>query len=145
MKTPAALVLCVILFALVGLLSLNVEPSLALVDPTIWQALESQGQADILVVLREQADLSAALGLTTKEEKGWCVYQKLTEVAERTQAPLRAFLDQRRAVYRPYWIHNLIRVQADTDRHWPAGLRSPGSTSFILTNWNQSVSANPQL
>ena len=79
------------------------------------QTLESQGQADILLVLREQADLSGAMALMTKEEKGWHVYRQLTEVAERTQAPLRAFLDRRRAVYRPYWIRNLIRVQADMD------------------------------
>ena len=88
------------------------EP-LAPVDPAIWHALDQQGQAKALVILKEQADLSGALALKTKTEKGWYVYRQLTAVAERTQPPLRAYLEQHGVEYRAYWIRNAIRIQTN--------------------------------
>ena len=53
------------------------------------------GTTEALVVLAEQADLSPAAAFPSKLEKGRFVVDTLRAVAARSQAPLRAFLDQR--------------------------------------------------
>jgi hypothetical protein len=76
------------------------------IEPGVYVALEQKGQAEVLVILKEQADLSAAALLDTKTDKGAFVYQQLTAVAARTQGPLKEFLDSKGAAYRAYWIVN---------------------------------------
>lgn len=80
------------------------------IDPWAYLALERDGQAKVLVILKEQADLSGATALTTKTEKGTYVYQRLTETAARTQGPIRRFLESQRAEFRSYWIQNMFMV-----------------------------------
>lgn len=83
------------------------------VDPWVLGRLEQQPEAEFIVLLAEQADLSAAAQLPTKLEKGEYVYRRLTETAERTQPALRARLDALGVAYRPYWIANMIWVRGD--------------------------------
>jgi serine protease AprX len=68
------------------------------------------GTAEALVVLTQQADLSPAAALSSKLEKGRFVVNTLRAVAARTQAPLRAFLDQRGVPYQSFYIVNMIKV-----------------------------------
>jgi subtilisin family serine protease len=84
------------------------------IDPNIYVALEQRGNARVLVILKEQADLRAASNLETKVDKGTFVYQRLTEIASRTQAPLRDFLEAKAATYRAYWIQNMFMVNVDS-------------------------------
>jgi len=79
------------------------------------QVLEAaqNGPTEFLVLLRQQADLSPAASLNSKLEKGRYVYERLTEVAHRTQPPLIAALKGLGAEYRPYWVVNLIWVRGD--------------------------------
>jgi subtilisin family serine protease len=81
-------------------------------DSWVWQTAQG-GQTEFLVFLKEQADLSRAEALSTKNEKGWYVYQQLTAVALRTQAPLLEQLRQRGIPHRSYWVANLIWVRGD--------------------------------
>ncbi|GEM_PF-560949 len=84
----------------------------AKVDPWVLQKA-SEGVTEFLVSLSSQADLSAAVNLPTKSEKGWYVYHALTSLAERTQAPLVAELDRLGLEYHPYWIANVIWVRGN--------------------------------
>lgn len=84
------------------------------VDPWVLNTV-SRGDTEFLVYLTEQADLSATKALTTKSQKGRFVYQTLTSLAERTQAPVVAWLDRLGVEYRPYWVANMIWVRADLD------------------------------
>ena len=68
------------------------------------------GTTEALVVLAEQADLSPAAALPSKLEKGRFVVNTLRAVAARSQAPLRAFLDQRGVPYQSFYIVNMIKV-----------------------------------
>lgn len=70
-------------------------------------------QAEFLVVMAEQADLSAAQALPTKAAKGRFVYDTLYPHAERTQAGVRALLDARSAEYRSFYIVNALWVRGD--------------------------------
>jgi len=82
------------------------------VTPAAWQAT-ANGPADVLVVLAPQADLSPASRLPTKAEKGRFIYQTLTRVARRTQAPLRGWLAQRGVAYEAFYLVNAIRLPAN--------------------------------
>jgi serine protease AprX len=68
----------------------------------------SAGEAEFIIFLSEQADLSGAAALNTKLEKGNYVFQRLTEVARRTQGPVIASLKNQGSEYRPFWVANMI-------------------------------------
>jgi subtilisin family serine protease len=93
-------------------------------DPTAWPSkvhphvvaqADSTGEAEFLIFLDEQADLSPVGGLTTKDERGRRVFETLTRVAARSQAPLIAWLEQRQVPHRSFWIANMIWARADLD------------------------------
>lgn len=70
-----------------------------------------EGETEFLVYLAEQADLSEASLLSSKDAKGWFVYETLTELATRTQAPVLAELAELGAEHRSYWVANMIWVE----------------------------------
>jgi serine protease AprX len=69
--------------------------------------------AEFLVVMGEQADLSAADALPTKAAKGRFVYDTLYRHAERSQAGVRTLLDARSAEYRSFYLVNALWVRGD--------------------------------
>ncbi|MBN1177740.1 MAG: S8 family serine peptidase [Anaerolineae bacterium] len=71
-----------------------------------------------LIILEEQADLSAAATIPDREARIQFVYDTLVETATRSQADLRAELDDLGVPYRPYFIINMIRVDG---HHWLMG------------------------
>ncbi len=80
------------------------------VDPWVLESGRSH-ETEFLVFLDEQADLSAAEDLLTKNEKGAFVVRALTETAKRTQEPLLRELSSRGVDHRSYWIANMIWVR----------------------------------
>lgn len=111
------------LFLLIFLFNFWVGPGAAKdsLEQDAWQekvdgdllALSAQGEIEFILYLSQQADLDGARALTTKGEKGQFVYQKLTEVARRTQGPLIRRLKELGAEFRPFWVANMIWVRAD--------------------------------
>lgn len=83
------------------------------VDPWVLKTAET-GETEFLVFLNEQADLSEAAALPTKLEKGWYVYQQLTQTANRTQRALLAQLAAAGAEYQPYWVANMVLVRGSS-------------------------------
>src|ERR1039458_4252304 len=71
------------------------------------------GRTEALIVLAEQADLTAASSLRTKLDKGRYVFQALQGLAQDTQASLRSLLQQRGIPYQAFYIVNMIKVTAD--------------------------------
>lgn len=72
------------------------------------------GGLDFLVLLEEQADLSAAAELGSKLEKGTFVFETLREVANRTQPPIVEILERESADYKRFWAANMIWVSGDS-------------------------------
>lgn len=64
------------------------------IDPRIIAeaARDSAAEMDCLIILNEQADLGGAERLATMHEKGKYVYERLTEMAARTQPAVLASL-----------------------------------------------------
>jgi serine protease AprX len=102
--------------ALLALASLSsawadgVRPWHEKVHPLVLERGET-GPVEFLAVLDEQADLSGAAGLATKQEKGEWVVSRLRAVAERTQAPLLERLAADGVEHRAFWITNMIWVR----------------------------------
>jgi serine protease AprX len=83
------------------------------VDPRVIETAEASDSAEFLVYLNEQADLSGAAVLATKQEKGAYVFNALTEVASRTQKPLLDTLREWGVAYQSFWVANMIWVSGD--------------------------------
>ena len=80
------------------------------VDPWVLDqfVLESSGESEFLIVLVEQADLSAARALPTKLAKGTYVFETLRATAEGSQAEILDELDRAGIEHRSFWIANMI-------------------------------------
>src|SRR5262245_3737448 len=76
------------------------------------QQKAAKGETTFWVLLHEKANLAAAPRMK-EPERGAFVVAKLQEVAERSQANLRAELEARGAKFKPFWILNAIRVTGD--------------------------------
>jgi subtilisin family serine protease len=62
------------------------------------------------VILRDQADVSAATQIADRNQRLTYVFKTLTQHAEQTQSPLRAELDRQGVSYRPYYLVNGLEV-----------------------------------
>lgn len=64
----------------------------------------------LFVVLRDQADVSAAAAIPDRVQRLTYVYTTLVQHADTTQASLRAALDQLHVAYQPYYLVNALEV-----------------------------------
>ncbi len=84
-------------------------------DPRLLQELAAApgGRGSFIVMLKEQADLSAAEAIPGRAARVAYVYQSLRDLAGRSQAGLRAELDAWGVPYHPFFIVNAIQVTGD--------------------------------
>ncbi|MFW6068084.1 MAG: S8 family serine peptidase [Chloroflexota bacterium] len=85
------------------------------VAPGLLREVETQGEAEFIVFMREQADLSGAERHADKEAKGAYVYGRLTELARQTQEQLLEKLLVAGAEHHAFWIANMIWVRGDEE------------------------------
>ncbi|MCK4452552.1 MAG: S8 family serine peptidase, partial [Anaerolineae bacterium] len=85
------------------------------VAPQVWDATAGGSEVEFLVILAEQADLSTAAALPTREACLRYVYDALRETAQRSQAPLRAQLDGAGVDYRSFYVVNMLAVKGGYD------------------------------
>ncbi|HLL76417.1 MAG TPA: S8 family serine peptidase [Pyrinomonadaceae bacterium] len=71
------------------------------------------GRTEFLIYMGRKADLSGADALSTKEEKGQYVYEKLTATAEASQSGVRQTLAEFGAEYRSFWVSNAVWAKGD--------------------------------
>lgn len=79
------------------------------VEPAVLNVINAKGASDYVVVLKEQADLSAAYSMPIAERRQY-VYETLKATADRSQAPLKAYLDERGIKYQSFFNGNEIAV-----------------------------------
>ena len=84
------------------------------VDASVLDAADG-GQADFIVYLDRQADLSGAASLTSKEAKGRYVYKQLTAVANQTQPAVASALSEHGARSQRFWVTNAIVASGNLD------------------------------
>jgi serine protease AprX len=88
------------------------------VNSTTWQkklginVREVTSATDVIVVLKEKADLTRASQMRSKNLKGTFVVGALRSVADRTQADLIEFLKSRAIQFKSFYIVNAIAVRS---------------------------------
>ena len=85
----------------------------AKIAPEVFAATTDGGNASVVIMLADQADVSAAYQMKDQDARGWFVYNTLSEHAARTQAGLRAELETRGVSYQSFWAANMIVATAD--------------------------------
>jgi serine protease AprX len=105
-----------VLLAMVGWSSAagtNPSELAAKVAPDVLAETADSGEASIVILLTDQADVNAAHQMKDQNARGWFVYNTLTQHATRTQAALRAELEGRGVSYQSFWAANMIVATAD--------------------------------
>ena len=69
--------------------------------------------ASVVIMLKDQADVSAAYSVTDQDARGWYVYKTLTEHAAQSQIGLQNFLKSEGVAYQSFWVANMIVVTAN--------------------------------
>src|SRR5215510_13090651 len=85
---------------------LSAEQTAALankVDPWVVSTGANGGMTEGILLMTDQADLSGAATLRTKDEKGAYVFAKLKDAAQ-SQTPLLSLLDALGVEHRSFWI-----------------------------------------
>jgi len=91
----------------------NPQEDIPWVDPALLAKSKTSEPLDYLIYFDEQADLSKAYNMSW-EERGWFVYDTLVNLTERSQAEVRAYLDEQGVPYEAFWVQNVIAVQSST-------------------------------
>ncbi len=88
-------------------------PGPVVIEPALADQLRAGGEVGYLIDLRERPDLGPALTMPWRE-RGRYVVEVLRATADRTQARVRAYLDDHRVSYQAFWIDNMIVVEASS-------------------------------
>lgn len=83
------------------------------VDASLLAKTADGKSVPFLILLAQQADLSAARQLKTKDEKATYVFNTLRQTAATTQVGIKAFLTQKNATYDGIFIVNAIKTEGD--------------------------------
>jgi subtilisin family serine protease len=67
----------------------------------------------VIILLADQADVSAAYDMEDQDARGWFVYNTLTQHAARTQVGLQQLLKSRGIDYQSFWAANMLVATAD--------------------------------
>lgn len=91
------------------------SPAMNKLAPWVLDHTANGKQAEYLVVLADQADLSGAAALPTKQEKGRFVFDTLLNKAQQTQGPILKMLRDSGIEHRSFYIVNMILVKGNLD------------------------------
>lgn len=94
------------------------------IAPWVTERTANGQQAEMMVILADQADLSGADLLKMKKEKGRFVRDTLWKKSQATQGPLLKWLAQRNLEHRSFYIVNAIWVKGRWDDVMAMALRS---------------------
>jgi subtilisin family serine protease len=109
--------------SLIFLIGLSPAPAASGNVPVPWQEkvdrqlliYPSDGESEFIIYLTEQADLSGAGNLKSKQEKGQYVYRQLISATRRSQGPVLQLLSNLGAEFQSFWVANMIWVRGDGD------------------------------
>ena len=94
------------------------------IAPWVTEHTAAGKQAEFMVVLTDQADLSGAYNLKTKKEKGRFVRDALWNKSQATQGPVLKWIQARGLEYRSFYIVNAILVKGRYDDAMGLALRA---------------------
>jgi len=83
------------------------------IDAKVLADTTDGNSTSVVILLADQADLSAAYQMSDQNERGWYVYNTLTQHAARTQVVLKDFLKANGVAYESFWGVNMLVADAD--------------------------------
>ena len=86
------------------------------IQPALQQALDDKGEAAFWIRFERRADLSDASSIEDWHQRGKVVYDRLTDVASRSQGDVRRQLDGDDVSYRAFYATNAIRVDVGSQQ-----------------------------
>ncbi|MFN2634029.1 MAG: S8 family serine peptidase, partial [Thermoanaerobaculia bacterium] len=135
LRIPLALAL------FLGIAASSAAAGRAPLDERIFAGKARGEDASFLVVLRDEADLSAAAAISDRVARVRFVYEALSAQAEVSQAALRARLSALGVTFQPFFLVNMIEVRAP--REVAEELALHPEVSSIAANREASLSAAP--
>ncbi len=90
----------------------------------------------ILVFLKDSGNLRGVVRASTKEQRGHFVYEGLRQVALRSQGPLVRFLQEKRILFKRYYIVNMVAIEDANSTLVTELARRPDVRKII---WNAPV------
>ncbi|GAA1138857.1 hypothetical protein GCM10009583_05630 [Ornithinicoccus hortensis] len=91
---------------------LQTEKAPASIDAQVQEELDAKGSAEFWVHFAERPDLTQFASIADWDARGEAVYQALRDTAEKSQADVRAQLDEQGVSYQHFYISNVIKVDA---------------------------------
>jgi serine protease AprX len=113
------------------------------IAPEVIVDTAGQKNTSVMILLADQADVSAAYAMKDQDARGWYVYNTLTQHAARTQVGLENFLKSQGVAYQSFWAANAIAVTAD--RSLVEALAARGDVSKIESNKPQRWIEDPEI
>jgi subtilisin family serine protease len=92
---------------------LFLQSSTAKIAPEVLQDTAVGKSTSVVILLTDQADVSAAYGMKDQDARGWFVYNTLTEHAARTQSGIKTVLEARGISYQSFWAANMLVASVD--------------------------------
>lgn len=84
------------------------------IDPKLWGLAQNPDTTlQFLVIMQEQADLSAAAAIRKKDDKGRFVYETLSALADETQGKAQELLRNSNTPFQSFWIINALWVEGN--------------------------------
>jgi subtilisin family serine protease len=83
------------------------------IAPQVLSDTADGKSTSVVILLADQADVSAAYEMKDQDARGWFVYNTLTKHAARTQVGLQEFLKSRGIDYQSFWAANMLVATAD--------------------------------
>jgi serine protease AprX len=116
----------------------------AKIAPEVLSDTAGDKSTSVVVLLADQADVTAAEAMKDQDARGWYVYNTLTQHAARTQVGLQDFLKSRGASYQSFWVANAVEIKS-ADRILVEQLAAREDVSKIESNKPQRWIEEPEV
>jgi subtilisin family serine protease len=83
------------------------------ISNNVLQDAENGDETSFIILLEDQADLSAAYTIDDEDARGWYVYNTLAQKAALTQGPIITQLEAEGVEYTSFWAANMIVAEGD--------------------------------
>jgi len=83
------------------------------ISPQVLADTAAGKNTSVVILLADQADVSAAYAMTDQDARGWFVYNTLTQHAARSQVGLQKFLKAQGIAYQSFWAANMLVAEGN--------------------------------
>jgi serine protease AprX len=83
------------------------------IDASVTRDLAQDGSASVIILMKDQANVTPAYSMKDQNARGWYVYNTLRQQAEKSQAQIKDMLIREGVEFKSYWAANMISAEAN--------------------------------